>query len=87
MSLVVQTTDGKGVEARFMGTFSAEGINGVQIGEHEIPLTDFCVMVRHFLGGGFGGWERGETPEVVNKTLTDLFDLYEKRDTKWVRRV
>lgn len=81
MSLKVKTTDGS-VWTNFVGM----PIEGVAIGSHEIPLDHFCIMARHFLGGGWFGWG-GETPECVNLALSHLFNLYRKtKDGKWVRK-
>lgn len=81
MSLVVRTFDG-GVTARFIGLSQIEG---VEVGDYEIPLEDFCVMATHFLGGGFFGWNT-ETPEPVGRALSYLFEIYEQVDGKWVRK-
>jgi len=84
MSFAAKTEDGKEVEASFSGLNPARG---VQIGEYEFPMGEFCSMVMHFLGGGLFGWGDGrETPEPVNKALNYLFGLYEKKDGKWVRK-
>lgn len=81
MSLSVKTTDGR-VETHFVGI----PIEGIAIGEHEIPLEHFCDMARHFLSGGFFGWG-DETPECVNTALTLLFGMYKRtEDGKWVRK-
>jgi len=81
MSLNVTTTDGE-VETHFVGI----PIDGVAIGEHEIPLEHFCIMARHYLSGGLFGWG-GETPKCVNDALTSLFNLYAKaEDGKWIRK-
>ena len=81
MSLSVKTTEGE-VMTQFVGY----PINGVVIDKHEIPLDHFCIMARHFLGGGFFGWG-GETPECVNEALSFLFKLYKKDENgKWIRK-
>lgn len=81
MSLSVKTTDGR-VVAQFVGI----PIEAVAIGEHEMPLDHFCIMARHFLGGGYFGWG-GETPECVNAALSYLFKLYKKDEKeKWIRK-
>ncbi|MDP2860345.1 MAG: hypothetical protein Q8N98_01365 [bacterium] len=80
--MMVQTTDGSEVEARFI---SISPIEGVQVGEHEMSLEHFCAMAIHFLGGGFFGWGN-KTPEAVNKALSQLFEIYEQVDGKWVRK-
>lgn len=81
MSLSVETTEGE-VDTHFTGY----PIDGVAIGEHEIPLDHFCIMARHFLSGGFFGWG-GETPECIDTALSFLFELYKKDENgKWVRK-
>lgn len=80
MSLIVATDKG-----HVMTQFIGHPIDGVQVGEHEIPLADFCVMATHFLEGGFFGWG-GETPKAVNDALSNLFEMYEQIDGKWVRK-
>ena len=88
MSLMVQKTDGSEVEANFITGFTTQGfgIQGVQVGEHKMSLEDFCAMATHFLGGGFLGWISHQTPEAVSKALSDLFELYEQVNGKWVRK-
>ena len=83
MSLVVQTTDGGAVETGFR---SINPTDGVRIGEHEVSLEDFCAMAVHYLNGGFFGWSNNETPEAVNKALSQLFEMHEQVDGKWVRK-
>lgn len=81
MSLTVKMINGD-IEANFVGI----PIEGVAIGEHEIPLEHFCFMARHFLEGGWFGWG-GETPECVNTALTLLFGKYKRtEDGKWIRK-
>lgn len=81
MSLSVTTIEGE-VDTHFTGY----PIDGVAIGEHEIPLDHFCIMARHFLSGGFFGWG-GETPECIDTALSFLFELYKKDENgKWVRK-
>ena len=83
MSLVVQKMDGSEVETSFIGHFPIEG---VRVGEHEMPLEDFSVMATHYLSGGFFGWVGNQTPEAVNNALSQLFEMHEQVDGKWVRK-
>lgn len=80
MSLIVTTSKGQ-----TMAQFTGYPISGVQIGECEMPLEDFCMMATHFLEGGLFGWA-GETPKAVNNALSNLFEMYEQVDGKWVRK-
>ncbi len=63
MSLVVGTT--KGTITCYIQIL---GDMTVTIGEHEIPLEDFCGLAAHFLGGGLFGWG-GKIPPNVLVTL------------------
>ncbi|MDP2676939.1 MAG: hypothetical protein Q8O83_04625 [bacterium] len=83
MALIVQKMDGTEVETRFIGALPIEG---VQIGEHEMSLDHFGSMAGHFLSGGFFGWPNNETPEAINETLSQLFEIYEQVDGKWIRK-
>ncbi|MEK7121371.1 MAG: hypothetical protein AAB857_01545 [Patescibacteria group bacterium] len=80
---MVQTTDGGEIEISFIGLFP---INGVRVGEHEMSLEHFGAMAIHFLGGGFFGWSNNETPEAMNNALSQLFEMHEQVDGKWVRK-
>ena len=80
MSLIVATDKGN-VRAEFTGY----PIDGVGFGKYDIPLDHFCAMASHFLAGGFFGWG-GETPGAMSKALSDLFEIYERVDGKWVRK-
>ena len=81
MSLTVKTTEGE-VQTQFVGI----PIEGVAIGEYEIPLEHFCFMARHFLEGGWFGWG-DETPNCVNATLSRLVEMYKRtEDGKWIRK-
>lgn len=88
MSLVVQKTDGSEVVTGFIGAdfSSILPVEGVRIGEHEMSLEHFGAMAIHFLGGGFLGWRNNETPEPINNALSQLFEIYEQVDGKWVRK-
>ena len=83
MSLMVLKTDGKEVSTRFANINPADG---VRIGEHEMALEHFGAMAVHFLSGGFFGWSNNETPEAVNNALSQLFEMHEQVDGKWVRK-
>ena len=83
MSLVVQKIDGSEVMTEFIGAFPIEGVG---IGEHEMSLEHFCEMAVHFLSGGFLGWNNNETPESVNNALSQLFEIHEQVNRKWVRK-
>jgi len=89
MSLSVKTTKREIITQFVFADIPIEGsisIEGIAIGEHEIPLDHFCIMARHFLGGGYLGWG-GKTPECVNDALSFLFQLYKKGENgKWIRK-
>lgn len=60
-------------------------VKGIRIGDYEMSLEDFCMMATHLLEGGFFGWNGG-TPKAVNDALSNLFEMYERVDGKWVRK-
>ncbi len=83
MSLIVQKTDGSEIVTCFIRAFP---IKEVRIGEHEMSLEHFGAMAVHFLGGGYFGWNKNKTPEAINNVLSQLFEMYERVDGKWVRK-
>lgn len=83
MSISFQTSDGREIAAAVL-PLAQDG--EIQIGEYEIPLEQFADVAGHLLGGGLAGWPDHLTPASVDKTLSHLFDLYERVDGKWVRK-
>jgi hypothetical protein len=61
-------------------------IEGVMIDGSEFSLDEFSEVAIHFLAGGMFGWLDGKTPDVINASLTTLFEQYDQVDGRWVRK-
>jgi hypothetical protein len=85
MSIAFKLADGQELDAHLSLLLQGEEI---RIGKYDMSLEEFTGMVTHLLLGGLFGWNGQITPEPVNKTLSQLFEMYEKgADGRWVRKV